>query len=243
MHPVPAFEGQASTPSRTAGADAAHDDGDGLTGAVVVVALVSAISGCSTAMTRPADFAEAGSRPGAQDGDGHQNGCMIAQPTPVRARAALVTGTATATYYATPDLIASRTARGWAKAGLTAVAVAASVPELRETWALARDRQELDGGTLPSAVFSSLPAGSKAVAVGFVAAVLTGSVASVVAAERWIFRRGQARAASGKRLPHTGPALLYGALAGGLWLLPEPPDPRRNATASLDGLRSRRRAG
>jgi hypothetical protein len=59
-----------------------------------------------------------------------------------------------------------------------------------------------------------------------VSAVLAGSVSCVVAGERWAYRRGEARAAAGKRLPHTGPALLYGALAGGLWLLPDPPDPR-----------------
>jgi hypothetical protein len=55
-----------------------------------------------------------------------------------------------------------------------------------------------------------------------VAAVLAGSIGGVCIAERWAFRRGQARAAAGKRLPHTGPALLYGALSGGLWLLPTP---------------------
>ncbi|SNR50336.1 hypothetical protein [Blastococcus mobilis] len=127
-------------------------------------------------------------------------------------------------YYATPDFISSRTARGWAKAGLTAVTVAASVPDLRAAWATARERQEVDGEALPSKTFSSLPAGSKAVALGSVAAVLACSVGGVLTAERWAFRYGQARAASGKGLPHTGPALLYGALAGGLWLLPTPAD-------------------
>jgi hypothetical protein len=127
-------------------------------------------------------------------------------------------------YYATPDLISSRTARGWAKGGLTAVSVAASVPDLRAAWATARERQELDGEDLHSKSLSSLPAGSKAVVVGSVAAVLACSVGGVVTAERWVFRRGQARAASGKRLPHAGPALLYGALASGLWLLPTPSD-------------------
>jgi hypothetical protein len=147
---------------------------------------------------------------------------MITEPTPSRAVAAVVTGVATAVYYATPDLISSRTARGWAKAGLTALSVAASVPELRATWVTARERQELDGEPLPSDVFRSLPALSKAVVFGSVAAVLAGSIGLVVIAERRAFRLGQTRAASGKRLPHTGPALLYGALASGLWLLPTP---------------------
>jgi hypothetical protein len=145
--------------------------------------------------------------------------------TTSRAVAAVGTGLGTAMYYATPDFISPRTARGWAKAGLTAAAVAASVPELRRTWAAARERQELDGERVPSEVFRSLPAGRKAVFLLPVAAVLGCSVGGVLLAERWAFRRGQARAASGKRLPHTGPALLYGALAGGLWLLPEPSHP------------------
>jgi hypothetical protein len=127
-------------------------------------------------------------------------------------------------YNATPDFISSRTARGWAKAGLTAVAVAASVPELRATWATARERQGLDGEAPPSEVFRSLPARSKAVVFGSGAAVLAGSIGGVLVAERWGFRHGQAGSASGKRLPHTGPALLYGALASGLWLLPAPSD-------------------
>jgi hypothetical protein len=127
-------------------------------------------------------------------------------------------------YYATPDLISSRTARGWVKAGLTTLAVAASVPELRATWATARERQELDGEATPSEIFRSLPASSKAVAFGVVAAGLPASIGGVLIAERWAFRHGQARAAAGKRLPHTVPALLYRALASGLWLLPTPSD-------------------
>ena len=149
---------------------------------------------------------------------------MIIRPTPSRAVAALVTGAATATYYATPDFIPSRTARGWVKAGLTAVSAAASVPEMRAAWTTARERQALDGEPLPSEAFRSLPAASRAVVLGSVAAALGCSVGGLLTVERWIFRRGQARAASGKRMPHTGPALLYGALAGGLWLLPMPPD-------------------
>jgi len=149
---------------------------------------------------------------------------MSSRPTFSRAAAALVTGAATAAYYATPDVIASRTACGWVKAGLTAVSVAASVPDLRAARVLARQRRELDGGALPSDTVGSLPAGSRAVVLGAAAAVLACAVAGVITAERRIFRRGQARAASGKRLPHTGPALLYGALASGLWLLLTPSD-------------------
>ena len=135
----------------------------------------------------------------------------------------MVTGVGTAAYYATPDFISSRTTRGWAKAGLTALAVTASVPELRATWATAR-RPAPDGEVPFSESFRSLPAWSRAAVVGSVAAVLAGSVGVVLLAERWAFRHGEARAASGKRLPHTAPALLYGALSSGLWYLPTPSD-------------------
>lgn len=147
---------------------------------------------------------------------------MITKPTSSRAVAAVATGVGTAVYYATPDVISSPTARGWAKAGLTALAVAASVPEMRDAWATARGGQAPDGEPDPSEVFRSLPARSKAVAFGVGAAALAGSIGCVLIAERWVFRHGLARAASGKRLPHTGPALLYGALASGLWFLPTP---------------------
>jgi hypothetical protein len=149
---------------------------------------------------------------------------MVIAPTPKRAVAAVVTGVGTAVYYATPDFISSHAVRGWAKTGLTALSVAASVPELRATWDTARERQESAAEAPPWEVFRSLPARSRAVGFGFVAALLAGPIGCVLIAERWAFRHGQARAASGKRLPHTGPALLYGALAGGLWLLPTPSD-------------------
>jgi Ca2+/Na+ antiporter len=149
---------------------------------------------------------------------------MIPERTPSRAVAAVVTGVGTAAFYATPDVISSRTARGWTKAGLTALAVAASMPELRATWATAREPLEPGSESRLSEVFRSLPVRSKAVVVGSVAALLAGSIGGVVIVERWAFRHGQARAAAGKRLPHTGPALLYGALASGLWLLPTPSD-------------------
>lgn len=146
---------------------------------------------------------------------------MAPRPTPSRATAALVTGLGTALYYATPDVLPSRTARGWAKAGLTAVAVAASAPEVRAEWANAR--HELVAAGDPAEAFAALPAASKAVVLGAGAAVLAGALGGLLAVERSVFRRGQARAAAGKRLAHTGPALLYGVLAGGLWLIPPPP--------------------
>jgi hypothetical protein len=98
------------------------------------------------------------------------------------------------------------------------------VPELPATWATAHERQELDGEAPTTETFRSLPARSKAAVLGFVSAVLAGSIGWVLIAERWAFSHVQARAASGKRLPHTGPALRYGTLSSGLWLLPTPSD-------------------
>ncbi|MGY2002628.1 hypothetical protein [Blastococcus sp. SYSU DS1024] len=150
---------------------------------------------------------------------------MITRSTSSRAVAPLVSAAATTLYYATPDFIPSRTTRGWAKAGLTAVAVAASVPDARAAWVPAPGGHGAEGAVAPAQALGSLPAGSKAVILGSVAAALAAGVGGLLTAERWIFRRGQARAAAGKRLPHTGPAVVYGVLASALWLLPPPPDP------------------
>ncbi|SOD97647.1 hypothetical protein [Blastococcus haudaquaticus] len=142
---------------------------------------------------------------------------MNVPPKPSRTVAALVAGTATTAYYATPDLVTSRRARGWVKAGLVAISSAAAVPEVRAAWAGSREQQDPDGVTL-----GSLPLRSKVVVFGVVGAALACAVSGARIAERWAFRHGEARAAAGKRLPHTGPALVYGAVATGLALLPAP---------------------
>ena len=149
---------------------------------------------------------------------------MSTGTTPSRVTSAVVAGVSTTVHFALPDFVPSRTARGWVKAGLTAVAVAASASDVRAAWAAIRQERVLDDEGQPAPGLGSLPAGSKAVVAGSVAAALAGSAGAVLLAERWAFRHGQARAAAGKRLPHTGPALLYGALAGALSLLPEPSD-------------------
>ena len=146
---------------------------------------------------------------------------MSDRPEPSRAVAALVSAAATTAYYATPDVIASRTARGWAKAGLAALSSAVAVPEVRAAWAMSREQQDVDG-VAHAPTLGPLPVRSKVVVLGSVGVVLAGSLGFVRIAERWVFRHGEARAAAGRRLPHTGPALVYGALAGGLWLLPTP---------------------
>ncbi len=152
---------------------------------------------------------------------------MTTQLPPSRAVAAAFTGIVTAAYYATPDLLPSRRARGWAKAGLTAVALAASVPELRSARA-AWEQPDPDGGSAAD-VLGSLPAGKKAVLAGTAAAGIAAASVLVAAGERWVFRHGQARAAAGRRLPHTGPALLYGAASAALWFLPTPGEPQPTA--------------
>ncbi len=162
---------------------------------------------------------------------GRQTGRMTAGLPRSRVGTALVTAAATTVHYALPDVISSPTARGWTKAGLTAAALAAAAPELRSAWTAAREQPGLDDQVLPAATFRSLPPGKKAVALAPVAAVLACATVGVVAAERRAFRHGQARAAAGKRLPHTGPALLYGAVAGGLWLFPTPPEPHRTTSS------------
>lgn len=149
---------------------------------------------------------------------------MSTRPPTSRTTAALVSGAATAAYYATPDLIPSRTTRGWVKAGLVAVSVAASVPELRASRSSGSGDGE--GAGALAQVLRSMPARGRAAAAGVVAVSVVGTVACVVAGERWMFRRGERRAAAGKRFPHTGPALVYGALTAALGLIP-PPEERR----------------
>ncbi|MGY1822928.1 hypothetical protein [Geodermatophilus sp. SYSU D00079] len=151
---------------------------------------------------------------------------MTPEPTSPRAASVLISGAATTLYYATPDFISSRTARGWAKAGLVALSLAVAVPDVRAAWATAREPQQLDGEAVPPVTPGPPSTGGKVLAIGAGAAALALTVRGVVAAERWAFRRGEARAAAGKPLPHTGPALLYGALTSALWLLPTPLDAR-----------------
>lgn len=147
---------------------------------------------------------------------------MSTLPSRTRPVAALLGGAATTLWYATPDLIPSRTARGWVKAAIAVASLPASVPDLR---AARESLREIRADVRPAEVFRALPARSKATVVGIGAIALAGSVAGVLAGERWAFRRGQARAAAGKRWPHAGPALLYGALAGAMWLTSPPEAP------------------
>ena len=153
-----------------------------------------------------------------------------------RALAAVTSGLATAGYYAVPDLVRSRTARGWAKTALLAVSTAALVPDFREIRAARHaDRAASDGAAERETVdLSSVPASRRVALVGAGVAVLGGTAAGIVAVERWIFRRGEARAAAGVRLPHTRTALVLGALSAALAFLP-PPDVTSPADATAPG--------
>ncbi|WP_454050281.1 hypothetical protein [Cellulomonas sp. Marseille-Q8402] len=147
-------------------------------------------------------------------------------PVATRLAAAAATGVATAAYYATPDLIRSRTARGWAKVALSAVLVAVSVPDAVRT----RDQARAHRASLPEEervdlreAVGTMSTRGKVVGSVVGLGLVGGSIASVVVVERWIFRRGEARAAAGRSYPHTRGALVLGALMAALTLIPDPP--------------------
>jgi hypothetical protein len=161
-------------------------------------------------------------------------------PTPARLLAATVGGAATTAYYATPDVIRSRTARGWAKAALLLVATAATLPDARATWQHKRtaeptpltsltwqdaaDEVEAPGDDAPAPSFRSLPARKQAVIAGVGAAVMAGSVWATVATERWLYRRAETRRVAGARWAHTRTGLVMGGVAAALALIPDPPE-------------------
>ncbi|WP_258723870.1 hypothetical protein [Cellulomonas sp. NS3] len=191
--------------------------------------------------------------------------------TASRVLTALASGLATTAYYATPDVIPSRTARGWVKAGLAAASVAVELPNLRAELASRRaaaaaaaaaaddDRASTErslraGGALdadgsgaggspgadgtpgadgaePSP--SPSPSRLRVVALGAVAVAGVASVVGTVAAERWIFRRGEARAAAGVRFAHTRAAAVLGALTVAAALVPPLPDDEDAGVAAV----------
>ncbi|MBB2921121.1 hypothetical protein [Cellulomonas cellasea] len=177
---------------------------------------------------------------------------MTTTRTASRVLTALASGLATTAYYATPDVISSRTARGWVKAGLAAASFAVEVPQLlaeraaRRAAAAADAAVSTDGSVsadgLPgrsgragadgpgadgAAGADPSPSGAsrrRLVALGVVAVAGAASVVGTVAAERWLFRRGEARAAAGVRFAHTRAAAVLGALTVALSLIPTPAD-------------------
>jgi len=141
----------------------------------------------------------------------------------------LVAGGAIATYYATPDFITSRALRGWAKAGLGAIMLASCAPPFHPQgkstplWiddeATVEPVEPAESGSLPEA-FAALSGNQKALLFGASVGAIALTVVSFVVGEKWIFRRGEAKAASGQSLPHTRAGLVIGALAAATALLP-----------------------
>lgn len=157
---------------------------------------------------------------------------MPTTPAPSQWLAAAVTGVATTAYYATPDLIRSRTRRGWAKAGLSAVVVAGSVADVRRSLAEVRAERAADGEADAEPVdwqeaVAAMSPRAKVVAGTVAVGSLGLSVLSVVVAERWIFRRGERRRAAGVSWPHSRAALALGVGSAVLSLVPpaKPVDP------------------
>ncbi|SFK47695.1 hypothetical protein [Cellulomonas sp. KH9] len=167
-----------------------------------------------------------------------------------RIAAAVVAGVGTAGYYATPDLLRSRRARGWTKAACVLAVTAAGVPEAYRGWQATRagapgsealgarpDAGPAAGGAgadgtdpargTPAEVWRSVPPGWRAALTGGALAGAAASVALTVGVERALFRRGEARRVSGVRLPHTRTGLVLGALAAALALYPDPADTPR----------------
>ncbi|MFC8190860.1 hypothetical protein ACFUMH_04250 [Cellulomonas sp. NPDC057328] len=173
-------------------------------------------------------------------------------PPRSRVLAALVTGAATTAYYASPDVIRSRTARGWVKGALAAASVAASIPDMRAMIAARKQKDaaptgalRLDGTDLPDAtgldatdvVYRAVDENRTAddgapaprdlrpaLVGGLVVGSLALSTVGTVAFERWVFRRGERLLAEGRPLAHTRAALVLGALMTALTLIPQEDD-------------------
>jgi hypothetical protein len=145
-------------------------------------------------------------------------------PSVPQVLAAAATAVATTAYYATPDVIRSRAARGWVKTGLGIALTASSLPEFRRVQEEARARREVQPEEEQVDVrqaLADMPAARRAALGAVGAGLMAGSVASMVVAERWIFRRGEARRAAGKPYAHTRGAVVLGVLAGAMMLVPD----------------------
>lgn len=149
-----------------------------------------------------------------------------------RLASAVSNGILTFIFYATPDFIRRRSARIAAKtavvAAVTGVVVHdgltredANMPELdtdldtmeSENFA-GTDTDGIAGTDTDDRETLKLPESKRARAAFLLggSVLLAGMIALDVAAERWIFRRGERRRAAGKRLPHTRQALWLAAL-------------------------------
>jgi len=149
---------------------------------------------------------------------------VLRTPPATRVLAAAVSGVTTAAHYASPDLVRSRAARGWLKAGLSAAAAAASYPEFRRARAEAEVARAERGDPALGEVLEAVPPRGRVLGAALGASALAASVAGVVVVERWLFRRGEARAAAGVRFAHTRTAVVLGVLAAAVTLLPDADD-------------------
>lgn len=148
-------------------------------------------------------------------------------PQAARVLTAAVGGLAATAYYATPDLIRSRAARGWAKTALTAVVLATSVPDLRRAREESRERNRVAAQDAEQEqvdwrkTWAAMAPRGRATLIAGGAVALVASVGSVVAIERAMFRRGERRRAAGVRFAHTRQALAWGVLSTAAGLLPD----------------------
>lgn len=155
-------------------------------------------------------------------------------PLAPRVRPALLTGALAVAYYASPDIVRSRTLRGVVKTTLVTGITALSIDDWRRERAAEAARVDaaaeaepdvVDEKHVPSAeLIRRIPAGKGAALAAVAGGAMAASIVVTVAAERWIHRRGETRMASGARLPHTVPALLWGGIAAALTLIPTPED-------------------
>jgi hypothetical protein len=146
---------------------------------------------------------------------------------PARRRPApadLVVGAGVVAWYAMPDLVRNRTARGWLKAATvvaaTALAVRLSDPaaatvgamEPRRCAAVAQETSDSDTGVRGRASQALATADPRLVGAGLVA-IAAGSVAVTVVVERTIFRAGESMRGRGWRSPHTAIGVTLAALS------------------------------
>ena len=147
---------------------------------------------------------------------------------------ALVTGVATALWYALPDHVRSRRRRALLKVGILGALVGWSAlshpaPPTPSVPAAAVDPTVVDGEREPTRAEVSRTAARTAVALAAVGA----GAALAVAAEEGLYRFGERSARRGARLPHTRDGLVLGA-ASALLGVGLDRVPRRPGSGALD---------
>lgn len=129
-----------------------------------------------------------------------------------RATQALAAATTVFAWYALPDVVRSRTMRGWAKTALIAGYVGTVVATGDGSLDPRRAQQEMEEADLGEFVPWMLAAGG---------VLLAGSTALSVVVEKKIFARGERRRAAGVRGAHTRMAVVAAIATGLLSLVDE----------------------